>query len=264
MKSQSLVEILPRYITAIYNSCLRSGTFPTRWKKAKTLPITKPGKESSDEVSKFRPISLLDIGGKVLEKVLINRINHHMFSQGFMNKNQYGFTPQKGTIDVAMADFRFSEHISYATERCTKLIHSLSKSAKVLWGLKHEVLKTIFKRAILPLLLYGAPVWLEAMKYEYNRLKYIRVQRLTNIRMAKAFCTTSSEALCILTGMTPIIIKTEEAVKQYNIRKGKGSQTHLFDSKVELKNWRHPADAVKIIKLKNIRNKQSRYTPTGA
>jgi len=99
----SLVETLPRYITAIYNSCLRSVTFPKRWKKAKILPIPKPGKESSDEVSKFRPRSLLDIGGKVLEKVLITRINHHVFSQGFMNKNQYGFTPRKGTIDEATA-----------------------------------------------------------------------------------------------------------------------------------------------------------------
>jgi len=99
----SLVKILPKYTTAIYNGCLRSGTFPTRWKKAKILPVTKPGKESSDEVSKFRPISLLDIGGKVLEKVLINRINHHMFSQGFINENQNGFAPQKGTIDTGMA-----------------------------------------------------------------------------------------------------------------------------------------------------------------
>jgi len=36
-------------------------------------------------VSKFRPISLLNIGGKVLEKVLINRINHHVFSHDLMN-----------------------------------------------------------------------------------------------------------------------------------------------------------------------------------
>ena len=56
------------------------------------------------------------------------------------------------------------------------------------------------------------------------------------IRMAKAFRTTSGEALCIVAGMTPIIIKTEEAVKQYNIRKGKGSQTQLIDREVELKN----------------------------
>jgi hypothetical protein len=124
---------------------------------------------------------------------------------------------------------KFSEHTSYTPERCTKLIHSLSKSAKVSWGLKHEALKTIYKGAILPLLLYGAPVWYEAMKYEYKKLKYIRVQRLMNIRIAKAF-RTSSEARCILAGTTPIIIKTQEVVKQHNIRKGKGSQTQLTEN----------------------------------
>ena len=48
-------------------------------------------------------------------------------------------------------------------------------------------------------------------------------------------------------GMTPIIIKTAKAVKQYNIRKRKGNQTQLIDREVELKNWPHPADLVKII-----------------
>jgi hypothetical protein len=66
------------------------------------IPIIKPGKEGSD-VSKFRPISLLDIRGKVLEKMLINRNNHHMFFSGFMKENQFGFRPQKSTIDAAMA-----------------------------------------------------------------------------------------------------------------------------------------------------------------
>jgi len=53
------------------------------------------------------------------------------------------------------------------------------------------------------------------MRFEYNRLKYIRVQRLMNIKIAKTFRTTSSEALYILAGTTPIIITTEEAAKQY-------------------------------------------------
>jgi hypothetical protein len=61
----------------------------------------------------------------------------------------------------------------------------------------------MYRVAILPLLTYGAPVWIEAMNFEHNRQKYIRVQRLIN-NMAKAFRTTSSEALGILTGMTPI------------------------------------------------------------
>jgi len=55
------------------------------------------------------------------------------------------------------------------------------------------------------------------------------VQRLMSIRIAKAFRTSSSEALSILVGTTPTIIKTKEVVKKYNIRKGKGSQTQLID-----------------------------------
>jgi hypothetical protein len=73
---KNAIEILPRYITARYKGCLIIETFPMRWKRAKIIPITKSGKENSDDVSKFRPISLLNMGGKVLEKVLISRINH--------------------------------------------------------------------------------------------------------------------------------------------------------------------------------------------
>ena len=89
-----VVATLPRYLTAIYNRCLKEGVFPKRWKKANIIPIVKPGKEDSDEVSKFRPISLIDTGDKVLEKLLINRINHHVFSRGYMNDNQFGFKPK--------------------------------------------------------------------------------------------------------------------------------------------------------------------------
>ena len=53
-------------------------------------------------MSKFRPISLLDIGGKVLQKIMINTVNHHMYSKGYMNENQYGFRPQRSNIDAAM------------------------------------------------------------------------------------------------------------------------------------------------------------------
>jgi len=91
--------------------------------------------------------------------------------------------------------------------------------AKFSWGYKHTAIETIYKGAILPLLTYGAPVWIDAMKYENNRQKYIRVQRLINIRMAKAYRTKSSEAFCILTRMTPINIELEEVVKRYNINK---------------------------------------------
>ena len=37
--------------------------------------------------------------------------------------------------------------------------------------------------------------------------KLIRVQRLMNTKIVKAHRTVSNEALCILTGLTPIAIK---------------------------------------------------------
>jgi len=52
----------------------------------------------------------------------------------------------------------FKEHINYMAKKCTKLIFLLSKSAKLNWGLQHAAPKSIYTGAILPLLLYGAPI----------------------------------------------------------------------------------------------------------
>jgi hypothetical protein len=38
----------------------------------------------------------------------------------------------------------FREYNNYVEEKCTELIFSLSKSAKITWGLKYEALKTIY------------------------------------------------------------------------------------------------------------------------
>jgi len=63
--------------------------------------------------------------------------------------------------------------------------------------------------------------------------------------MARAYRTTSSEALCMLTTTTPIIIKLEEIVKQYNTKKRKSNSCMELDE-VEYKYWPHPADAVTV------------------
>lgn len=84
---KSVYQILPKFTTAMYNGCLREGVFPQIWKMAKIIPITKPGKEDSYEVSKYRPISLLNVAGKVLEKATINRINHHAHINDFLHEN---------------------------------------------------------------------------------------------------------------------------------------------------------------------------------
>lgn len=90
----------------MYNECLRQGVFPKRWKIDKIIPISKPSKENSEEASKYR---LINIGGKVLEKAIINRINYHVHSTEYLNHNQYGFTPQTSTIDEIKEATEFIE-----------------------------------------------------------------------------------------------------------------------------------------------------------
>jgi len=96
-------------MTAIYIECLRKGCFPENWKIAKILPIIKPGKEHISDPSKYRPISLLNTEGKVLEKLMSRRIMHYLYKTEFLNNNQYRFTPQKSTVDAAMEVRQFIE-----------------------------------------------------------------------------------------------------------------------------------------------------------
>jgi hypothetical protein len=94
--------------------------------------------------------------------------------------------------------------------------------------------------------LYGAPVWIEALEKECNKTVYNTVQQPININIAKAFRTTSNEALCTLTGLTPIVIKAEEAAELYIMRK---SQVHEADYEVQPKDWFHPADSESVNKM---------------
>jgi len=59
------------------------------------------------------------------------------------NKPLQQVSTMKYSGNVIDSKFKFSEHISYAAERSSKLIHSLYKSAKLTWGLHHEALQTI-------------------------------------------------------------------------------------------------------------------------
>jgi hypothetical protein len=82
---------------------------------------------------------------------------------------------------------------------------------------------------------------------------YIRVQRLINLRIAKAYRTVSNEALCVITGLIPINIKTEESAKYYEIIKG---FEHQLNQAMEVKHWTHPANSIKITE----RQEDSKHT----
>jgi ribonuclease HI len=138
--------------------------------------------------------------------------------------------------------FNFNVHTEYTTEKCIKFIHALSKSAKVNWGLRHDVLRIIYLGAILPLLSYGAPVWLGSLQQNSNALKLKRIQRLIKIKIAKVYRTTSHKAFCVLTGITPIMIELETLAQQYHINRRKEKEgTYDVHRK-----WPHPVETIEI------------------
>ena len=69
--------------------------------------------------------------------------------------------------------FNFKAHIEHVTAKCRKLLFALSKSAKINWGLRSDVLKIIYNGAILPLLTYAAPIWIDAACKGSNATKLL-------------------------------------------------------------------------------------------
>jgi hypothetical protein len=68
---------------------------------------------------------------------------------------------------------------------------------------------------------YGAPVWKDALNKASFKARLVRIQRLMNVKIAKAYRKVSNDALCIITGLMPIHIKIQEVAKFYEISKSK-------------------------------------------
>ncbi|GBP95964.1 RNA-directed DNA polymerase from mobile element jockey [Eumeta japonica] len=88
----TLLKQLPKkgllLILAIFNACLRLSFYPSQWKIAQVVMIQKPGKPAHD-VTSYRPISLLPVVGKLLEKIVLNRMREHLTE--IIPTHQFGF-----------------------------------------------------------------------------------------------------------------------------------------------------------------------------
>lgn len=83
---------------ALANKCLALAHFPEQWKVAHVCIIRKPGKEDYTHPKSYRPIGLLSVLGKILEKLLVRRLQWRILPT--LHPSQYGFVPQRGTEDA--------------------------------------------------------------------------------------------------------------------------------------------------------------------
>ena len=85
-------------LSKLINMSLETGKIPASLKIAKVIPIFK--NKSPEEYTNYRPISLLPIMSKILEKVVHKRLYNFMNLQtcNQLYNNQYGFRTKHSTI----------------------------------------------------------------------------------------------------------------------------------------------------------------------
>ncbi len=86
-------------ISIIVNSSLCSGIVPDCMKLAKIVPVYKQ-KGDAQLFTNYRPISLLPVLSKILEKVVHKRLYDYLIKNKILNKSQYGFRNQHSTTDA--------------------------------------------------------------------------------------------------------------------------------------------------------------------
>jgi len=68
-----------------------------------TIVIPKPNKSSYDSLKSFRPIVLLNTLGKLIEKVIGERLQFQAISNNFIYQSQLGGLKFKFTTDTGIA-----------------------------------------------------------------------------------------------------------------------------------------------------------------
>ena len=93
-------------LTYLINLSFVSGVFPSELKVAKIIPIHKAG--DRNKYTNYRPISLLPVISKLIERLIHNRLMNFISKHSIFNDNQYGFRKNYSTY---MAAIKLTESI---------------------------------------------------------------------------------------------------------------------------------------------------------
>ena len=76
-------------MTALINQCVVESCWPSDLKISRTVPL--PKNQNTSKVENYRPISLTSSISKVFERIIYNRIEHHLLINNVLGANQFGF-----------------------------------------------------------------------------------------------------------------------------------------------------------------------------
>lgn len=147
---KSIFKSHPIVILKIFNACLEHKFYPDIWKKSRVILLPKK-EQDKNEPRNYRPICISSIFGKILEKLLNNRIYHFLNHNQLLHQLQYGFTHGKS---ATTALYHLKEKIeTYQKEKrkCILISLDISNAFNSIW---RPVLFSYFKKIKLPKNLY--------------------------------------------------------------------------------------------------------------
>jgi Reverse transcriptase (RNA-dependent DNA polymerase)/Endonuclease/Exonuclease/phosphatase family len=121
----------------IFNLSLSSGEIPVQFKIAKVIPIFKSGDKSL--MDNYRPISLLNVFSKVLEKLVHNRLTIFLENNKLISNSQYGFRKNHSTIHPLVKFLNFITEAFNNKEHCLAIFCDMRKAFDTV---DHDILLT--------------------------------------------------------------------------------------------------------------------------
>ena len=128
-------KVIAFYLTVIINTSIATNTYPDLWKISHVIPIHKSGDE--DEVGNFRPISLLPVLSKILEKIIANQLSTYLESNYLLSNTQHGFRPKLSTETALL---KLSDKIYNNMENKKMSLLLLLDLSKAFDSVNHEIL----------------------------------------------------------------------------------------------------------------------------
>jgi hypothetical protein len=115
----------PVRIHNLLKACLKAGHHPRIWKEATVCVIPKPGRTDYTLAKNFRPISLLECLGKLLEKVVAKLIYSDMAKYVLVLTSQFGGRNCSSTTDAGLTLMHDVQSAHHAGLRAGMLLFNI-------------------------------------------------------------------------------------------------------------------------------------------